>query len=833
MFRLLVRSLGLTGLLAFGAGCIIFFAVEQRDLIAAMKRFPNALRGEDGTLLLVAAGLILTGGAVALLVGGFELLMGLQKSAGRRSAVGINVVVQIALAVILLAGVNLWSFNYYARYDATRDKSFTIKPDLAAKLKQLRDETTIVVYQQHKTFGRFTDKLDKYDVAAERKVVEKVKDLVELLREFGPQFRVVVLDVEDDNYDRILSAEAKRFPKLPDALAQAPENSIFFCAGDRIQRMGFHEFYQLDKTASQERENLVLLNQGIEPFVRRVLAVEEKKPRVGVAVIHELLSTRGVENEFGMAGLRKSLEANGFEVTDILLKKWSETGPPEAAVYSYDESQLQRTEDAIAGLNEQISSDREVIAGTAKLVEVLKNTPLDRLNEMLRDQLRGRTFTEEDRKVNVQRQQQVLAAVKSEVEELETELRKAEETRLKLLGSEATVEGRRMTDIKSKFRRLLDDCDLLIIPRLTLFNLIAGDRHIPNRIYRLDSSQVAAIRDFLKAGKPVLAMFGPSNEPENARDPFGTGSGPDELEALFAELGIVFGSQTILYNAESRPLAERRSNPFGSGLTVDLPPLDFESNLSVGLTTKGELTPNPIREAMRVTKRSVGQKLDLSMRHPRPVYFATIRPDPQTFKAEFLWTDATCWNEEKPFPRGDYAPRLDMKGTDLTKRARDDEQPGPFPVGIAIQTTLPQEWVEPQHGAIKAAALALAGKSAPGGLPLGLAAESLLPTDLYVTAPAKTATTVRVAAIGHGSLFNSPDVSRPDLKPASEQLLLSTCNWLLERDDRLVKAETEWTYPRTKLTPVQQLLWRLGMFVGLPAIFAYLGLNVLLVRRMR
>jgi len=825
MFRFVVRCLGLTGLLAFAAGVIGLFAADEG------WRFLSALRGEQGSLPLVSAALVLIGGAVAMLVFGFEMLAGMQKAAGRRSAVGINVVVQIALAVVLLVGLNFWSFGNYLRFDATRSKNFTIKPELASQLRQLQGETTIVVYQQHKTFGRFTDKLDKYDVAAERKVVEKIKDLVELLREFGPQFRVVVLDVEDEQYDAILSAESRRFPKLPEALAAAPENSIFFCAGDRIQRMGFHEFYQLDKSESQKRENLVLLNQGIEPFVRRVLAVEEKKPRVGVAVIHELLSTRGVENEFGMAGLRKSLEANGFEVTDILLKRWSESGPPEAAVYSYDESQLDRIEESVVGISDQLSADREVLAGTRKLRDVLKNTPLDRLNEMLRDQLRGRVFTEEDRKNNLQRQEQILAAVETEIKELEAELRKAEEERLALLGSEATVEGRRMTDIKSKFRRLLDDCDLLIIPRLTLFNLVAGDRHIPYRIYRLDSAQIAAIRDFLKAGKPVLAMFGPSNEPENARDPFGMGSGPDELEALFAELGVVFGKQTILYNAESKAFAERRSNPFGSGLTVELPPLDFENELSVGLA-ETQSRPNPIREAMRVTKRSVGQKLDLTLRHPRPVYFATIRSNPQSFKPEFLWTDATCWNEEKPFPRRDYTPRPEFKGEDPTKRSRDDERPGPFPVGVAIQTTIPPEWTEPKYGALKIAALTVAGHSTPGGLPATLAAESLISSDAYVS-EAKESATVRIAAIGHGSLFNTADVSRPDLTPAREQLLLSTCNWLLNRDDRLVKAESEWTYPRTKLSPIQEKLWRYGMFLGLPAIFAYLGLNVLLVRRMR
>src|SRR5262249_4862093 len=138
----------------------------------------------------VGLAMVLGGGAVVLFVLVLRALSGLSLIAGRRNAAATNAVLQAALIVALLVGVNYWSFLHYRRYDLTQSKQFTLPPLLAAQLANLRDPTTIVVYQRHKTFGRLSEKPDNYDYAAERKVVEKVQDLVDLFREFGPQFHV-------------------------------------------------------------------------------------------------------------------------------------------------------------------------------------------------------------------------------------------------------------------------------------------------------------------------------------------------------------------------------------------------------------------------------------------------------------------------------------------------------------------------------------------------------------------------------------------------------------------------------------------------------------------
>src|SRR5262249_44453881 len=143
----------------------------------------------------------------------------------------------------------------------------------------------------------------------------------------------------------------------------------------------------------------------------------------------------------------------------------------------------------------------------------------------------------------------------------------------------------------------------------------------------------------------------------------------------------------------------------------------------------------------------------------------------------------------------------------------DEKRRGPFPIGVAVETHLPADW--------------FAGKS-------------------------PNPETVRVAAIGNGSLFSGAELS-----PAKEELLLNTCNWLLGRDDLLPRAEPVeangggpaghrvlfldllpraeqvWTYPRVALDPKAKTVWRWGAWLYLPGIFAFFGLVVMMIRRLR
>jgi hypothetical protein len=453
---------------------------------------------------------------------------------------------------------------------------------------------------------------------------------------------------------------------------------------------------------------------------------------------------------------------------------------------------------------------------------------------MFRDQLGGRAFTEEMRKVNLENFSAQLDGLDLVIRQLTEERKQLETERLSMSEEERVLEERRMTDVRAKMTKLLSECDLLIVPRMTLRNTAMGDR-IPARLYRLDDAQVAAIKEFIKSGKPVLAAFGPTNEPANPRAPMPP-AGPDGLEDLLGQLGIRFGKQTVLFGADSKAFAERRSSLLATGTSVEMPRLVFEApqgkNLSSPKSLVDEATnkpANPIATSMKVTERTVGgkQKLDLRLRHPRPIYFTPVRPGAVPYTPEFLVSDPDSWNEENPFPSRERTPRYEPpKADDPTAGTVDEKRRGPFPLGVAVETPVPAEWYDSRIAAADVAEKVLAGGEATG--PLAVAAAGLT-SDAIAKQANVPETRVRVAAIGHGGLFVGPELS-----PAKESLLLNTCNWLLGRDERLPhESAIPWHYPRVNLSEQDATLWSWGTLVALPGLFVYLGRVVLLGRRYR
>ncbi len=802
----LIRFLGLTGLLAVGVGAVLGALYNLGDGVqAAWHSSWQALYEKAHALLLDAGGTVPTlavylvagGLAAALLALLVELVGGLFFAAGRRSAFSLNAVVQAALAAVLLVGVNWWSFSHYDRLDWTRDAQFTLPAELQAELRRLRGDTTILVYLMHKPTGPLSDKVDAYEDAAGRKIVEKVKDLVEQLRELGGRFRVELLDRKEEDYDSRLAELTAGSPELRDAVEAAPENSIFFTGQGKVQRLSFSEFYRLDKAASLEdndkRGNLVLLYQGEKPFAQRVLGIEEKRPKVGILAIHEWLTTQGPE-DFGFKGLKKSLVSHGFDVQDIILKKWSEFGPPEPGVYTYDESRFDRLEEEQAELDAGIKVLEREVQLSLEMEKLWDKGTLEELSKRYAKQLAqaGRkAITEEMRKGNLAEIRGTLAFERFQLNQYKQARDEVAKEKAGL-NVEDLAEQRRVTDLKTKLDRALADCDLLLVPRMTLRNVNLDDRISP-RLYRLDDAQAEAVKDFLKAGKPLLACFGPGNEPAERMRADPTPAGPDRVEELLADLGIKLAKQTVLFGADSKSFAERRSGLLVAGTNVQVPPVTFEWEPGAGRPRKlapletGE--PHPIRDSMRITSRSTTQKLDLRLRHPRPIYYDPAGGAKQGVDADIMMADRDSWNEENPFPAREKTPRFDPpKEDDPAKGTLDEERRGPFPIGVAAEAALPESWAK-DDGA------------KPG--------------------------TVRLAVLGHGGLF-----SGAELKPAAEQLFLHTSNWLLGRD-RLPRDDRPWKYPRVALSANEQTLWSLGTRLGLPVLFGYLGLVVLLVRRLR
>src|SRR5205823_6356926 len=147
-----------------------------------------------------AVGLLLGGLALVALALVVELVGLLSQVTGRRTAAGGATFARTVLAVAAFVLVNVVSFSAYRKFDATRTRQFTLPESVVARLKTIDPgkPTTVVVLQKRVTSAGLSKSADALDRAAERKIAEKVEDLVDQFREFGPQFKVVVLDVEDE-----------------------------------------------------------------------------------------------------------------------------------------------------------------------------------------------------------------------------------------------------------------------------------------------------------------------------------------------------------------------------------------------------------------------------------------------------------------------------------------------------------------------------------------------------------------------------------------------------------------------------------------------------------
>jgi hypothetical protein len=293
----------------------------------------------------------------------------------------------------------------------------------------------------------------------------------------------------------------------------------------------------------------------------------------------------------------------------------------------------------------------------------------------------------------------------------------------------------------------------------------------------------------------------------------------------------------VLFDEEAETYATNQVMAFGRGGGAEnIPPLAFpEGEVPTGtlFDRPKQVTTNPLAKALKLVQHGAGAPIDLRVRYPRPIYFRPLNKSPAT-AASFLETIKASWNDDNPYPTDERpVPRFEAaKPDDPTKGTRNERRRGPFPVGVAVETTLPVQWYKPEYGAAAVASIVGDASVAPGGVPSFFAGASLVSPESLVTNSADLTKPkrIRIVAIGNGGWF-----AGPELKPAQEALTIYSLNWLLGRDDRLPRGgpDREWKYPRVDLSEREQTWWRWGTFLGLPALFAYVGLVVLMIRKMR
>src|SRR5205807_1440949 len=125
-----------------------------------------------------------------------------------------------------------------------------------------------------------------------------------------------------------------------------------------------------------------LLQKGVEPILRRIINLEERRPRVGFLVCHTLLSTKGQVPMYTAEGMGKALANHGFEVRDIVLKS-DTTG--ESTGGTLEEIRVEDLRDTQAALTERTTA---LQTGLDTLKEMLAELPRAKLADFSRKYFR-------------------------------------------------------------------------------------------------------------------------------------------------------------------------------------------------------------------------------------------------------------------------------------------------------------------------------------------------------------------------------------------------------------------------------------------------------------
>ena len=332
-----------------------------------------------------------------------------------------------------------------------------------------------------------------------------------------------------------------------------------------------------------------------------------------------------------------------------MLKKWSRFAPPAAAAATADESALERLEERqnvlerlIANVERQRPVFEKSLTVWKKAVNDAKNAR--RSDAPLAEQLDGDKVTAEMAcypgavlQANLENIDKALPSYRQRLDEVKEEKSK--------LNVPALKEQQRMTDVKAKMARLLADCDLLIVPRMTLRNVADEFENIPagstrwtmRRWRRSRTSSRRASRCWPASGRPTR---------RRTRDR----AGPATIAAtgwktLLGQLGVKFGKETVLFDSEVEALADSRAGAELGGGQFEAPPVLFDWMPGAGRPVGSPLVsdkPNRIRESLRLTARALGKDaegkplpLDIRIRHPRPIYYRAAQGDEGRVRSRF------------------------------------------------------------------------------------------------------------------------------------------------------------------------------------------------------
>ena len=120
------------------------------------------------------------------------------------------------------------------------------------------------------------------------------------------------------------------------------------------------------RKANQDNGNLVLNYQGPGPIARKILNIEEKKPRIALAVVHEVLSFQDDhEDLLTMVGAGKAVQQRQVRDARHHPEKVERSAPPQPTVLTFVSSRFENLEFERTESEKDIAEIKQEIAELA------------------------------------------------------------------------------------------------------------------------------------------------------------------------------------------------------------------------------------------------------------------------------------------------------------------------------------------------------------------------------------------------------------------------------------------------------------------------------------
>jgi len=337
LWQIITRVLIPVGLLIAGSGFIVGTVMDEWGLL------PKGL---------IIGGLVVMVACIAI---NFNWIM--SEISKRRTLIGINVMIMIALALFVLVAVSMINVRHYRRIDMTKKKRFGLSSQTLSVLKGLKEPVRIITLYDPKNGWLYEvkDLLEEYDYNSDKVKIEHINPFLEKAR---TQQLLKELKLDSIEVNSVVVAYGDRSKVIKNA--------------DMIEE-SFRTPYN---PYSEEPPKF----RGEEEITAAIISVTEEKPtKIYFTTGHKERDPEDYDQNRGYSEVRTLLKRENYEIEKIDLKK--QEIPEDCGVLVIAGPRSPFTEDEIDAL-------RDYLADEGRLMVLLEPLYIAKRSSGLEDFLR-------------------------------------------------------------------------------------------------------------------------------------------------------------------------------------------------------------------------------------------------------------------------------------------------------------------------------------------------------------------------------------------------------------------------------------------------------------